>query len=350
MSSKKLIFVTGINGFLGSHIVDQLIKAGYRVRGTVRSAKVDFAKESNAIHGADVEVVAADDLAFGDFTDALKGVHGVIHAAAPLIGRDSPENALTASIEGAVNVLHQAEAAGITRFVLVSSIVTVMVTTLGDNTVSFTDKDWVDTSREKALASNDPSFVYVSEKVLAERAVWEFAEKHPNIDVTTGGLIVNPPYFIGPFAPNFRFSDALVSQQSTNALLYTLILPNGKFFAPVLLPIDVRDVARATVLALATTTGATVERKRLLLFPHTVSWKEAADTLEAARPELKNRISKHALTDYVHPAPANPVDNSKSIAVLKFGKFIDWKTSLLDGVDALIAEEKKFAKEGKTFH
>lgn len=25
--------VTGINGFLGAHIVDQLVKAGYRVRG-----------------------------------------------------------------------------------------------------------------------------------------------------------------------------------------------------------------------------------------------------------------------------------------------------------------------------
>ena len=47
--------------------------------------------------------------------------------------------------------------------------------------------DWVDTSREKALASGDPAFVYVSEKTLAEQAVWDFAEKHPNIDVTSGG-------------------------------------------------------------------------------------------------------------------------------------------------------------------
>ena len=51
--------------------------------------------------------------------------------------------------------------------------------------------DWVDTSREKALASNDPTFVYVSEKVLAEKAVWDFADKHSKIDVTTGELHVN---------------------------------------------------------------------------------------------------------------------------------------------------------------
>ncbi|KAH9846635.1 NAD-P-binding protein [Lenzites betulinus] len=344
MSSKKLILVTGINGFLGAHIVDQLVKAGYRVRGTVRSAKVNFAKESNASYGADVEVVAADDLAFGDFTDTLSGVYGVIHAAAPLVGRDSPERALTASIEGAVNILRQSEKAGITRFVLVSSIVTVRAFT--DPAPVWTDTDWVDTSREKALASSDAFFVYVTEKVLAERAVWEFAEKHPNIDVTT----VNPDFFIGPFAPNYRFTDALITEQSTNVLLYSLINPTGKFLAHAFFPIDVRDVARATVLALTTATGAAAGRKRILLYPTAISWKEAAEALEAARPELKDRISNPARTEYPHPIPPTPVDNSKSLNVLKFGEFIDWKASMVAGVDALLEEEQKFAKMGKVFH
>jgi len=29
-------------------------------------------------------------------------------------------------------------------------------------------------------------FVYSVEKVLQEKAIWEFAERHPHIDVTTG--------------------------------------------------------------------------------------------------------------------------------------------------------------------
>jgi nucleoside-diphosphate-sugar epimerase len=33
------VFVTGINGLIGSHIVDQLLKRGYNVRGAVRGAK-----------------------------------------------------------------------------------------------------------------------------------------------------------------------------------------------------------------------------------------------------------------------------------------------------------------------
>ncbi|OJT14017.1 hypothetical protein TRAPUB_9427 [Trametes pubescens] len=344
MSSKQLILVTGINGFLGAHIVDQLVKAGYRVRGTARSAKVAAVQRNNAIYGNDVEVVSADDLAFGDFTDALEGVSGVIHAAAPLVGRDTPENALTASIEGAVNILRQTEKAGIKHFVLVSSILTVRL--LGDSAPSWTEDDWVSTSREQALASNDPTFVYVSEKALAEQAVWEFAEKHPNIDVTT----LNPPFFIGPFAPNYRFTDALIREMSTNGLLYQLLNPAGTFFAPLLLLIDVRDVARATVHAL--TTPPAEKRKRLLFVPHSVSWKQAAELIAEARPQLKERLSKAAQEEgkYPHPAPPTPVDNSKAIGVLKLGQLNDWKTTILAGVDSLLKVEADFAKEGKTFH
>ncbi|GKZ52116.1 hypothetical protein AbraIFM66951_000537, partial [Aspergillus brasiliensis] len=34
-----LILVTGANGFIASHVSDQLLQMGYRVRGTVRSEK-----------------------------------------------------------------------------------------------------------------------------------------------------------------------------------------------------------------------------------------------------------------------------------------------------------------------
>lgn len=33
----SLVLVTGVNSYLGSHVADQLLRAGYRVRGTVRS-------------------------------------------------------------------------------------------------------------------------------------------------------------------------------------------------------------------------------------------------------------------------------------------------------------------------
>lgn len=33
------ILVTGANGFVGSHVVDQFLRLGYNVRGTVRDTK-----------------------------------------------------------------------------------------------------------------------------------------------------------------------------------------------------------------------------------------------------------------------------------------------------------------------
>lgn len=33
------ILVTGANGFVGSHVADQFLKHGYKIRGTVRDAK-----------------------------------------------------------------------------------------------------------------------------------------------------------------------------------------------------------------------------------------------------------------------------------------------------------------------
>lgn len=35
----SLVLVTGINGYLGSHVADQFLEAGYRVRGTTRDLK-----------------------------------------------------------------------------------------------------------------------------------------------------------------------------------------------------------------------------------------------------------------------------------------------------------------------
>lgn len=42
----SLVLVTGANGFIGSHVADQLLEAGYRVRGTVRdNSKTAWLKE-----------------------------------------------------------------------------------------------------------------------------------------------------------------------------------------------------------------------------------------------------------------------------------------------------------------
>ena len=40
-------------------------------------------------------------------------------------------------------------------------------------------------TKENALHSRDPGVVYAAAKKFAELAVWEWAEAHPHVDVTT---------------------------------------------------------------------------------------------------------------------------------------------------------------------
>ena len=71
------VLVTGINGFIGSHIGDQLLAAGFKVRGTVRDAsKSDVIKDIYVKrHGLNnFETVIVPDIgADGVWDDAMKG-------------------------------------------------------------------------------------------------------------------------------------------------------------------------------------------------------------------------------------------------------------------------------------
>lgn len=75
----SLVLVSGCNGFIASHIVDQLLLAGYRVRGTVREqSKADWLKEyvAKTYNASDFEVaVVPDQGVTGAFDAAVKGMH-----------------------------------------------------------------------------------------------------------------------------------------------------------------------------------------------------------------------------------------------------------------------------------
>ncbi|THU80586.1 hypothetical protein K435DRAFT_558080, partial [Dendrothele bispora CBS 962.96] len=70
------------SGFLGSHIMSQLLAQGiYTVRATARSARKLQAIFPNAEKN-DLEVVQIPSLT-SDFSDTLKGVTAVVHSASP---------------------------------------------------------------------------------------------------------------------------------------------------------------------------------------------------------------------------------------------------------------------------
>ena len=73
----KLILVTGVNGLIGSHVADQLLERGYRVRGVVRDVtKVDWLTEffCERHKNASFELVSVPDMTTeGCYDDAAKG-------------------------------------------------------------------------------------------------------------------------------------------------------------------------------------------------------------------------------------------------------------------------------------
>lgn len=63
---------------------------------TVRGAK--YHTFVNAVKAPGLEFIEVDDVVSGDFTEALKGVDGVIHTACPLPGKKGHEELLSVGI------------------------------------------------------------------------------------------------------------------------------------------------------------------------------------------------------------------------------------------------------------
>ena len=74
----SIVLITGVNGFISSHIADQLLEAGYRVRGTTRNIeKIKALKElwENKYGPDQVEFVVVEDMSTeGAFNEAVKGI------------------------------------------------------------------------------------------------------------------------------------------------------------------------------------------------------------------------------------------------------------------------------------
>ncbi|KAJ7127902.1 hypothetical protein C8R44DRAFT_733307 [Mycena epipterygia] len=147
-----------------------------------RGVKVDILKSSYSSYGDRFEVARIADIAHDQFLEALVGIDAVVHLASPLAGRAEPAALLAmfqSAVEGTLNVLMQAENAGIKRMVT-SSIATVQ-----NPHDSFTDKDWNPVTREIALTSTNEMATYAASKKFSEIALWEWADRHPHVDVTT---------------------------------------------------------------------------------------------------------------------------------------------------------------------
>ncbi len=237
-----LVCVTGASGFIASHLVAELLRQGYRVRGTVRDPK--DAKKTAHLRalaeetGGDLELVAADLTTPGAFDDIVAGCPFVCHTASSVrLRADDPQREIVdVAVDGTLSVLRSIAKAGEAHRVVVTSSIAAIVDEERQAGHLFTEDDW----NESAKVDVNP---YPLSKAKAERAAWDFVEALPE-DERFGLSIINPTWVLGPVM-------AAVHGRSSPGVMRDLL--TGKFpMVPKLSfnIVDVRDVALAHVRAL----------------------------------------------------------------------------------------------------
>jgi UDP-glucose 4-epimerase len=111
------VLVTGANGFLGRHVVAELLRRGHSVRAMVRpAAKVDAQRLG---WDGEVELFRADLRASRELPAAFEGVDALVHLAAAVTGGEEVQFA--ASVVGTERLLAAMATSRCDRLVLASS-------------------------------------------------------------------------------------------------------------------------------------------------------------------------------------------------------------------------------------
>lgn len=279
------VLVTGATGFIAMHAIADLLAHGYAVRGTVRSLnKVDSAL--TGLPGAErLELVEADLLREGSFDAPAEGCDAVLHTASPYAMNvaDPQRELVDPAVRGTRTVLAAAAKAGVKRVVLTSSMAAITDEPPQDHII--TEADW----NEKSSLSRNP---YYFSKAEAERAAWAFMKQKPGFDL----VVINPFLVIGPsFTRTLNESNKILADMTKGVYPGLLDLTWGF--------VDVRDVARAHVLALETPAAA----GRYLCAGDILTMRETVSALRAAMPNAK--------------LPTLPLDNALGTTIARLSSY-----------------------------
>jgi len=213
--SGPLAVVTGASGFVGSHIVDELLRQGARVRCLLRSTSA-----TRWLDGKDVEITRLDLRDAARLEAALRGANWIVHAAGLTHAR-SPREFQEVNVGGTERMLGAAMKARdqLQRFLLISSQAVAGPAVEG--------RPVTETERP------DPVSVYGSTKRRAEELTMLLKESLPVV-------AIRPPAVYGPR------DDALLKLFIAAKWHLLPVLRKGGRFSL----IHAEDLARAVHLAL----------------------------------------------------------------------------------------------------
>ncbi|KAA9150357.1 NAD-dependent epimerase/dehydratase family protein [Amycolatopsis acidicola] len=179
MRAKKLVI--GASGFLGAHVVGELVRSGHDVRAMLRPTS-----SLRGIAGLDVERVYGDLSDTAALRSAMAGCDTVFHCALDTRAwlRD-PAPLFRTNVDGLRNVLDVAAEAGLGKFVFTST-----VGTIGLSKGVATEETAHDRSRKAGA--------YIRSRVQAEELVFRYANER---GLPAVALCVANTYGPGDWAP-----------------------------------------------------------------------------------------------------------------------------------------------------
>ena len=279
------VLVTGGSGFVGSHVILQLLTAGHTVRATVRSMSREGSvrtalKGAGADAGSRLSFFAADLVRDQGWADAVAGCDYVIHVASPLpIAPPKTEDELIVPArDGVLRVLKAARDAHVTRVVFTSTCGAIYYGH-PPQTAPFDETSWTDINGGEMSA-------YVKSKAIAERAAWDFMKAE-------GGAlelsVVNPSGIFGPvLGSDFSSSIELVKR-----------LMDGMPGCPKLYfgVVDVRDVADLHIRAM--TNPAASGERFIAVSGNVMSMLDIATVLKARLGRDAKKVPTRQLPNWV---------------------------------------------------
>lgn len=233
MDKQTPILLTGATGFIGAHILQQLLAEGYENIRALRRPDSDMALVQDLTDR--VDWVEGDVLDIFSLEEAMQGVEQVCHAAA-LVSFDPADEAYMTkvNVEGTANVVNIALHLGISKLTYISSIAA-----LGRG------KEGATLDEKAGWVRSPLNTRYAISKYQGEQEVWRgYAEGlkvaivNPSIVLGSGFWQSGPPHFFQLAWKGFRFYPA-----GATGL------------------VDVRDVARFTAQLM----GSSIVNERFIL-------------------------------------------------------------------------------------
>lgn len=275
----SIILVTGVSGMIAIHIADEALKAGFRVRGTVRSQQKGEEVEK-LLNSRKFEIVIVPDMASERaFHHAMEGVSAVIHCASIVSFSGVVEEVVTPTIKGTTNILEAAlDNPSVKCVVLTSTSGAASGPRPG---VEFHigrdswNQDAVDvvknTSPEKRaqMGFEWGYVVYVVSKIEAERAAWEFLETQ------------KPPFRINITNPAMNWGKVMGSMGISGGQVMSVLDGNVPPIPSVYMT-DTIDDARIHVAAAI---DSTVASERIFVCDEPFNWTLVIEALRKALPD-----------------------------------------------------------------